>query len=490
MNVPPSTLNELLTLYPPFKSCGLSWDQFGSATEEDMRGLKAQWFPNDFVPRIALQDIWLRHPRKLPATSTPDGQYQQTMARLLLLDRSEYEDDLSRLLDLVEQARLPGIKSCILSHYRLGKRVRDSDAYALTIDNLSTVATKDHYDMSTFDLSMLHGSSKLKVEVVKLNRKKLTTFLSQELFNNSIGALQMCLEQLIPVVVSVRKHFIFLREKKFGYTEPGYFQPIFTLLLEMVARKINKSTCNKTGAAFPFSIEVDVETDSGNEETVTVTGKSDIVKVETLECDSFDAIQFLVELKVPFGTLFHATSDGPKGQLLCQLLALWEMSEGNRVGAIGALTDLFAVFICGSYSEDKRQFYITQSVVDAEDYILHLLLLFCTDCDLRDLSDNNDPAQLGVKRHRRDDTNAGDSNNTGAGKNGGPILRSASQAASKPSRTVNTTKPSGSSNSKASKRCTYADDCAVSCAAEGELQKWYAQHNGFVYLNKENLSNI
>eukprot|EP00981_Chlorochromonas_danica_P001670 scaffold369_cov177-Ochromonas_danica.AAC.3 len=55
--------------------------------------------------------------------------------------------------------------------------------------------------------------------------------------------------------------------------------------------------------------------------------KTHIVKIASLDDDAYDAIEFLLELKPPFTSLYHATPDGPKGQLVSQLLGLWEMSS-------------------------------------------------------------------------------------------------------------------------------------------------------------------
>ena len=103
------------------------------------------------------------------------------MSRLQLLDKMEYDNDLDKLLDLIEKAALAEPKASIIEQYREGRRIRDSEAYALTVEHLSTVASKGRYDMSNFDISSLHGAHKVSVTVVRLNNDRLRTFLADRL---------------------------------------------------------------------------------------------------------------------------------------------------------------------------------------------------------------------------------------------------------------------------------------------------------------------
>eukprot|EP01033_Poteriospumella_lacustris_P001823 gene1824-1323_t len=127
----------------------------------------------------------------------------------------EYDNDLDKLLDLIEKAALPEPKASIIEQYCEGRCIRDSEAYALTVEHLSTVASKG-----------------------QLNNDRLRTFLADRLFNGSIDALDQSLAQLTPVLSKLRSHFIYLREKAFYYTEASYFQPLYTLFLERVASRI------------------------------------------------------------------------------------------------------------------------------------------------------------------------------------------------------------------------------------------------------------
>lgn len=413
------------------------------------------------------------------------------VSRLQLLDRTEYDNDLDKLLDLINKSNLADPKSSIIERYREGKkRVRDSHEYTLTVEILSSIASKGCYDMSSFDISSLHGSHKVSVAVVRLNNSKLRTFIADQLFNGSISELDECLAYLTSVLNKLRSHFIYLREKDFGYTEPGYFQPLYTLFLERVASRIGRSTSNKPGSAFPLSMDAEVELHNGNVEIVTITGKTDIVKVPSLDDVEFDSVEFLLELKPPFGSLYHATSDGPKGQLVSQLLGLWEMSSKNRVVAMGGLSDIFALMICFAYSGSKRAFNMTKSVVDAEDYLLHLMLLFCSDQDVRVLVETEGDAAPVIQEDPNDETPPKSSDQEPDAGSGRRRLRSSSRGATGTTASVLSRHmvTSGSSGTPTkSKKVFSAEEYDACHDGEIELQKWYARHNGLLSLNQENI---
>lgn len=150
-------------------------------------------------------------------------------SRLRLLRQRTYIHDLDRLLALIELADLPEPNDSILESYRRGRRVRDSDVYALTVDQLSIIASKRNHDMSNFDISSLHGEYKASVNFVTFNNDRLRAFMAERVFHGSVDELQLALNEMTPVLSKLRSHLIYLREEDFGYTEPGYFQPLFTL---------------------------------------------------------------------------------------------------------------------------------------------------------------------------------------------------------------------------------------------------------------------
>ena len=54
-----STPAEFEALMP---AAGLSFEDFGNATQADLDKLKTLWFPNDVLEEIKLQSLWARHP--------------------------------------------------------------------------------------------------------------------------------------------------------------------------------------------------------------------------------------------------------------------------------------------------------------------------------------------------------------------------------------------------------------------------------------------
>lgn len=231
--------------------------------------------------------------------------------------------------------------------------------------------------------------------------------------------------------------------------------------------------------------------DNGNFDTVTITGKTDIVKIPAFEDDDYDVIEFMMELQLPFGALYHATSDGPKGQLVSQLLGLWEMSSENRTATLGGLSDIFALMICFAHSDRRRVFNMTKSVTSAEEYFLHLLLLFCPDHDIRELMEiEGNTGPVLIEGPNEEDPSKPFKQEPDAG-NDGRKLRSLSRGATGvvsvlSMRAVNTGTSAAPTKSK---KVFSAEQYEASCEGESELQKWYARHNGLLSLNKENIDN-
>jgi hypothetical protein len=56
-----SSESDLTALKGDWKVIGLTWAQFGDFTQDDIDGLKLQWFPEDALKRGQLQSIWINH---------------------------------------------------------------------------------------------------------------------------------------------------------------------------------------------------------------------------------------------------------------------------------------------------------------------------------------------------------------------------------------------------------------------------------------------
>ena len=456
------------------------------------------------------------------------GKSKEAISRLLLLDRSAYEDDLDELLKLIAGANLSAPSRKLIAEYREERRLRENDMNGQTVDNQSTIASKGAYDMSNFDITSLHSAHKFSVKVVQIDLGKLKRFLAARLFGGRLDELELCLIELVAILNLLRSHFVYLNEKKFGYTEPGYFQPIYTLFLERLSSRIGRSPHNKTGAALPLEFDADVQLDGGDIESVSISGKTDIVKMNFEEDDTYDGVEFFVELKPPFSSLYHATSDGPKGQLLCELRGLFNMSSEERRTVGGGLSDLFAIILCFGYSVSKPEYLMTKSVVDSDEYICHLMLLFCYSDD-----GNGDlfTEQFELPALPIEDKNPTDPN-LGAGGGGGRVLRSSSRAGASARSALNrrtnnssTSQPAPAKDKKVlsakefevsarkgvgvhcalsrrsgnrsaptpapiqvKKVLPAAEELEESFKAESELQKWYARHNKLIMLCSENVS--
>jgi hypothetical protein len=61
---PASTERELTAIFQNWQARGLTWDDIGNCTPEDLEAFKKVWFPDDPVSRAKLQSIWVRHPNR------------------------------------------------------------------------------------------------------------------------------------------------------------------------------------------------------------------------------------------------------------------------------------------------------------------------------------------------------------------------------------------------------------------------------------------
>jgi len=62
-----STVEELNLLYPNWGDDDFTWTAFGGCTQDDLNGLKNEWFATNAKRRGKVQDIWNRHPLRQQA---------------------------------------------------------------------------------------------------------------------------------------------------------------------------------------------------------------------------------------------------------------------------------------------------------------------------------------------------------------------------------------------------------------------------------------
>ena len=56
-----STEGDLTALKGNWRDGGLTWDDFGACTQNDLDGLKNLWFPDNVVNQIKIRGIWSRN---------------------------------------------------------------------------------------------------------------------------------------------------------------------------------------------------------------------------------------------------------------------------------------------------------------------------------------------------------------------------------------------------------------------------------------------
>jgi hypothetical protein len=361
------------------------------------------------------------------------------IARWKLLDREKFSHNLDGLLELISLAKLPPLSEQLMDQYRSGRRVRSSEAYELTVDEQSTVASKGAYDMSDFDLTSLTGTSRLSTTDLELDVEKIREQVKNQLFQSS--SLMM---------------------SEFMSTAIG----------------VDKNTC--PGSQLPFGFDVEVLDENRIQQRISLKGKSDIIKLKT-NGDSFDDIQFLLELKVPFNTLYRSTADTAKDQLICQLLGIWRHSNNKkRKSVAGALTDLFCIIFACSYSSDKKMFYVVKSAVSTEEYLLHMCLLFIENKKVKSVL--LEALKLGPKVPSSKRSHGQESS-----KDKAKQARTQSSAASKEKGGKSSACADNSKKRKTTVYMTQTEYEDIACS-EADLNRWCREHYGVDVLSKENVA--
>jgi hypothetical protein len=111
---------------------------------------------------------------------------------------------------------------------------------------------------------------------------------------------------------------------------------------------------------------------------IDLTGKPDIYVYDGEALD-IDNVKFQIELKGPFGVLFHSMGDKAKNQLICELMGQRDMLGDSPEECFGVLTDLFRIALGFNFHHNPTQFYLCQSVIDMDEYLNYLALMFCAD---------------------------------------------------------------------------------------------------------------
>jgi hypothetical protein len=60
-----STVQELHAIYPNWNTNGITWENFGTATQELLNNLMTDEWNLSLIAKLNVQNIWLRHPHRL-----------------------------------------------------------------------------------------------------------------------------------------------------------------------------------------------------------------------------------------------------------------------------------------------------------------------------------------------------------------------------------------------------------------------------------------
>jgi hypothetical protein len=157
-------------------------------------------------------------------------------------------------------------------------------------------------------------------------------------------------------LLKFRRMFWYLYTTKANIAETSYFQPIFVLFLKKVIEEINKLYQIEDGSKVKYVIEYHTNSDSDRESKI-ISGKTDVLVYRGFERSALDIISQL-ELKPPFDSLYHKTSDYPKHQTVAQCIGLRKLKDDASKAeqkpierfVNAGLTDIFTIFVCYSFN--------------------------------------------------------------------------------------------------------------------------------------------
>ena len=157
------------------------------------------------------------------------------------------------------------------------------------------------------------------------------------------------------------------------------FQPIFACFLRDMIDNLQEGDWKSRNAQVcPVNDVMLIKTLSDN---VKYRGHTDIATFPTNSQHDVRNFENIFEVKVPFSSLrCNKGGYAEKDQLLIQLAGVAAMKTSQRQIQGGALTDSFSLHIAFRVPSDRRspaKYYISNRVIDPEEFVLYLLLLFC-----------------------------------------------------------------------------------------------------------------
>jgi len=168
-----------------------------------------------------------------------------------------------------------------------------------------------------------------------------------------------------------------VRKPKMEMSEPSTFQPLFQLFFSGFLE------CLQSFRNDPRKVRQTVSVNSleltKHVGQFPLTGSTDVMIFSHIDDSIVDACMSdsHIELKSPFGALYHSQSAQAIDQLIAETdcVSAMKATVGASGPTIGALTDLFSLNLIFQANSNSRDFYLTPPVVESRAYISQLIVL-------------------------------------------------------------------------------------------------------------------
>ena len=200
-------------------------------------------------------------------------------------------------------------------------------------------------------------------------REDVMLDLIREKLCNSVDTL---LDDCTSALNKVRAMYKWLENLGAKISDLTHVQPIFMLLLDYILRKLQLHKSLEVFKGNQTVLEGVLEMNIGGAaKSQKLRGHTDVYVGKSL-----NTWRFYVELKNPFS---KSNFEAAENQLLCQSEVIAQMKQDEESLVLGCLTDLWRIMVNvrrkgGKY---ERVFYKSNTVINAREYTIRLLLLFC-----------------------------------------------------------------------------------------------------------------
>ena len=298
------------------------------------------------------------------------------------------------LLSDLKKAAYDEVDGAFLSDYKTVRNVADTSA--AFIENQSSVYSRPRFADDSINISNFRRclcektDSRFQVFEWRLdfNHDLLLGTIRNSLFEGDAERMDLVVEELKVFLDHLRRFFYAWKQaedaegREISVEEVSCFQPLVQLFLEEVVKYVRPDKITVEAAqTIVLQGKLSIGPSKDDCKLKDITGYTDILVFETGTVGSNTDLvntKFLVEIKSPCGTMYHSAAGQPKDQFLCQSETLGQMTGKKRT--LGALTDIFVIALgCRKTSADGESchHYITPRTVDARQYVLQILLLFC-----------------------------------------------------------------------------------------------------------------